>query len=235
MAAKSIYEKGDFPRRKPSCIVSCLEMAEKIFFRSSCLPERYLEEEKMKISLEYVYKKIIGFLKQNKYEYIVIGGIAAGVLGEPRFTADVDIDILLNKGQIGEFLNKAKKAGFKFDVKICKNRIKGSGTFQINCGDFHIDFIIASTAFEKEAFRRKQELSLYGIKAFFPTSEDLILLKVIPGRFQDLSDIEKIITRQKEKLDVKYLENWAGQLSDEAQDARIINELQKFLGQRSKK
>ena len=189
----------------------------------------------MKISLEYIYKKVIGFLKQNKYEYIVIGGIAAGILGEPRFTADVDIDILLNKGQIGEFLNKARKAGFKFDAKTCKKRIKESGTLQVNCGDFHIDFIIASTAFEKEAFERKQELSLYGIKAFFPTSEDLILLKVIPGRFQDLSDIEKIIMRQKEKLDLKYLKNWAEQLSDEAQDARIINEVQKFLGQRSKK
>ncbi|MBM3246380.1 MAG: nucleotidyltransferase family protein [Candidatus Omnitrophica bacterium] len=184
-----------------------------------------------KATLEYVYSKTVNFLERNKYGYIVIGGIAAGILGEPRFTGDVDIDILLNKNQISHFLNKAKKAGFKVNAKICKSRIKESGTFQINCGSFHIDFIIASTAFEKEAFKRKQKLKLYGVKAYFPTPEDIVLLKIIPGRLQDLSDVEKIAARHKAKLDTKYLADWARRLSEEAQDMRIVNELQKLLKQ----
>lgn len=184
----------------------------------------------MKILLESVYKKVVNFLKKEKYNYMVIGGIAAGIMGEPRVTGDVDIDILLGKDEIADFLNKAKKAGFKFDAKACKARVGAIGTLQIYYGDYHIDFIIASTGFEKEAFSRKQEIRLYNIKAFFPTPEDLILLKLVPGRPQDLLDVQRIMDRHRKNLDVKYLQGWARCLSDEAEDARIVNELQKLLG-----
>jgi hypothetical protein len=42
------------------------------------------------ILLEDVYKKVVTFLNGEKYKYLIIGGIAAGTLGEPRITADVD-------------------------------------------------------------------------------------------------------------------------------------------------
>jgi len=71
---------------------------------------------------------------------------------------------------------------------------------------------------------------LYNIKAFFPTPEDLVLLKLVPGRLQDLLDVQRIIQRHKKRLDVKYLRDWARRLSDVAEDTRIINELEKFLG-----
>ena len=183
----------------------------------------------MKILLEDVYKKAVGFLNKEKYEYIIIGGVAAGLLGEPRVTGDVDIDILLEEKEIPIFLSKAKRAGFKFDAATCQKKALTRGAFQINYGEFHIDFIIASIELEKEAFKRKKAVRLYNIKAFFPTPEDLILLKIIPGRPQDLLDAQRIVARHKGKLDVGYLENWAKELSDEAQDARIISGLQNLL------
>lgn len=182
-----------------------------------------------KILLEDVYKKVVNFLNKEKYEYIVIGGIAVGTLGEPRVTGDVDIDIMLEKDKLPEFLNKAKKAGFKLDEEKCKKRARATGTLQIKYGDFHIDFIMASIELEKEAFKRKRIIRLYNTKAFFPTPEDLILLKIVPGRPQDLLDAQKIVARQRKKLDVRYLENWARQLSDAAEDTRIINELHRIL------
>jgi len=183
----------------------------------------------MKILLEDVYKKTVSFLNKENYEYIVIGGVAAGLLGEPRMTGDVDIDILLKKEEVPLFLNKAKRAGFKCNAATCRRKASATGTFQIQHGAFHIDFIIASIALEKEAFRRKQAVRLYNIKAFFPTPEDLILLKIIPGRPQDLLDAERIVARQRKHLDVRYLERWAQALSDEAEDARIVNRLQGLL------
>lgn len=182
-----------------------------------------------KILLEDVYKKVVNFLNKEKYEYIVIGGIAVGTLGEPRVTGDVDVDIMLDKDKLPEFLHKAKKVGFKFDEEKCKKRAEATGTLQINYGDFHIDFIIASIELEKDAFKRKRIIRLYNTKAFFPTPEDLILLKIIPGRPQDLVDADKIVARYKKNLDAKYLKAWAKRLSDEAEDGRIVNELQKLL------
>lgn len=186
----------------------------------------------MKILLEDVYKKIVIFLNKEKYEYIIIGGIAAGTLGEPRVTGDVDIDILLDRYEISDFLSKAKKAGFKFDRDKCILRAKETGVFQIGYGDFHIDLIIASIDLEREAIKRKRMIKLHKINAFFPTPEDLILLKIVPGRSQDLFDVEKIAIRYSGKLDRAYLENWARALSDEAHDMRIYNTLKKILEKR---
>lgn len=183
----------------------------------------------MKILLEDVYKKVVNFLNKEKYEYIIIGGIAAGTIGEPRVTGDVDIDILLDRYNVSDFLNKARREGFKFDEEKCVKRAKETGVFQINYGDFHVDFIIASIDLEKEAFKRKKAIMLHKVKAFFPTPEDLILLKIIPGRLQDLLDAENIVLRHKEKLDKRYLETWAQRLSDEAQDMRIYNTLKRLL------
>lgn len=179
--------------------------------------------------LPEVFSKTVLFLNKQRYDYILIGGMASGILGAPRMTQDVDFCILLIKSQIKEFLNKAKKHGFKFNEKEAIKRINNTGTFQISYGEYHIDFLIVSTDFEKEALARKQKIGIYGVKAYFPTPEDLILFKIVPARGIDIFDIEKIIERHNGKLDVNYIMNWARGLSDEAQDIRIYNTLQKLL------
>ena len=107
------------------------------------------------MNLINVYKKVISFLNKEKFEYIVIGGIAVGIIGEPKMTGGIDIDIILNKRNISEFLEKAKKFGFKFSKATCIQRAKTSGIFQISLADYRIDFIIASINLEKEAIKRK--------------------------------------------------------------------------------
>ena len=183
----------------------------------------------MRILLEEVYKKVVTFLNKGKYKYLIIGGIAAGTLGEPRLTGDVDVDIILGQKDIPDFLDKAKKAGFKVSKGKCLRTVEQTGTFKINYGYFHVDFIIASTVLEEQAYNRRKTIALYGIKAFFPTPEDLILFKIVPGRKQDLLDAERIVLRHKEKLDIGYLKTWARKLSDQAEDMRIWNELKRLL------
>ena len=80
-----------------------------------------------------------------------------------------------------------------------------------------------------QAFNRRKTIALYGIKAFFPTPEDLILFKIIPGRKQDLLDAERVVLRHEGKLDTEYLKSWARKLSDQAEDMRIWNELKTLL------
>ncbi len=178
--------------------------------------------------LEEVYRKAVAFLNK-KFDYLVIGGIAAGVMGEPRVTGDIDFCIFIKKKGIKDFLEKAKKEGFKFDQREVIKKVEETGTFKIWCEDFHIDFIIASTKFEEKAFKRRQKITFQKIEAFFPSVEDLILSKIIPGRLQDIIDAEKIVIRNFDQLDIKYLQNWAQKLSDEAEDLRIWNELERML------
>lgn len=181
------------------------------------------------VLLEDVFVKLASFLNREKSEYIIIGGMAVGILGEPRVTGDIDVDILLDKDNISDFLEKAKKSGFKINKQRSVERAAKTSIFQIDYEDYHVDFIIATIDLEKEAFKRKKAITVHGVKAFFPTPEDLILLKIVPGRPKDLIDAQNIVLRHRGRLDTKYLINWAQKLSDEAQDMRIYNDLRKLL------
>jgi hypothetical protein len=176
-----------------------------------------------------VYKKIVTFLNSGEYNYILIGGIAASTVGEARVTVDIDVDIVIRKEDLPDFLNEAKKAGFNVPVKKCLESAEQMGIFQISSGGYHIDFIIASTDLETQACARRKAIKLHGLKAFFPTPEDLILLKIVPGLAKDIADVEGLVARHGNRLDKEYIKTWAMRLCDEAQDMSIWETLEKLL------
>lgn len=173
--------------------------------------------------------KIIRFLDKEKIPYFVLGGLAVGVMGEPRFTHDIDLDIFLQDQETGIFIKRLKKASFKFNAKQAMLNASQFGTFRLSYKMVQIDIIIASTALEREALRRKRRVDFFDLITCFPSPEDLILLKLIPGRPKDLLDAESVVIRQKGKLDASYLEKWARHICEEAQDFRILNQLKKML------
>ena len=85
----------------------------------------------MTVLLDDVYKKVVSFLNERKYKYMVIGGIAAGTLGEPRVTGDVDVDIIISNRDMADFLVAARKAGFKVQKDKCLDSVERTGTFRI--------------------------------------------------------------------------------------------------------
>ncbi|HEY4717074.1 MAG TPA: DUF6036 family nucleotidyltransferase [bacterium] len=180
-------------------------------------------------SLPEVFKKTSSFLTKYNFDYLVIGGVAAAVLGNPRMTEDVDICLFIKRTEIKDFLKKVKREGFKFNEREIIKRVNETGTFQILFGEFHIDFLILSTDFEKSALSRKQFVKIYGIAAPLPTPEDMILFKVIPARHIDLWDAENIALRYSGRLDKNYLKKWAMKLSDEAENMKIYNEVQRLI------
>jgi len=181
------------------------------------------------MTIEKIFTKIVKFLEKYEFSYLIIGGIAAGIMGEPRATGDIDINIKIKKTAIKNFLIWVQNEGFTYDQRDVIKRIKKTGTFQILCGDLHIDFLIASTKFEENAMKRSGRIKLFGIEANFPSPEDLILFKIIPSRPIDKIDIANIVLCHKEKLDKKYLLDWAMKLSNQAEDIRIYNDIKKFL------
>jgi len=176
-----------------------------------------------------VFGKTIRLLKETKTPYLLIGGLAASLLGEARITNDADFIIAINDEKLKTFLKKAKERGFKFPEKKLWETFSLKGIFRLFCKGLHVDFIRASTELEKEAFERKKKTKLFGKIISIPSPEDMILFKIIPGREIDLIDIKRILTRHWKRIDRKYLENWAMKISDEAEDVRIYYRLKKII------
>jgi len=182
-----------------------------------------------KSRLDQFCEAVINFLEESKKPYLVIGGVAVSVIGEPRMTQDIDLIVSIQKQDISHFLESAIANGFELDIEKELVKVERTGTFRINRGPFHADIIIASTSLEKSAFARAQKIRLIDRVVSFPSPEDLILLKIIVGRDKDMLDAKSIVIRHKERLDKKYLEKWAQELSDEAEDMGIWNRLMKVL------
>ncbi len=180
-------------------------------------------------SLPGVFQDVITLLETAKVPYLVIGGMAQAVIGEPRLTQDLHCIVSIPSAKMGALLDALQAQGFNVDRKVVLERIESTGAFSIMRGRWRVDVIVASTLLEDSAFRRAQRLRIYDVEANFPTPEDLILLKLVPSREKDLLDIKTVMSRHRDHLDKRYLEQWAQRLSDEAEDAGMWRTLQRLL------
>ena len=62
------------------------------------------------------------------------------------------------------------------------------------------------------AFRRRREKQHRRMYIWFPSAEDLILLKLRAGRHTDFDDVSGIIERVGDTLNFRYLSRWARRL-----------------------
>ena len=151
------------------------------------------------------------------------------MLGEARLTHDLDFLIFLTSGDVPAFLRQAKAHGFAADVRAVQRQLRETGVFRLIYRGIPIDCLTASTALEEKMWRRSRRLRLHGRLARFPSPEDLILLKLLPGRPKDLLDMEGVLIRQRGHLDVEYLKVTAQRMAGELQDAGLWHQLQSLL------
>jgi hypothetical protein len=76
-----------------------------------------------------------------------------------------------------------------------------------------VDFLLADSEYLKTALVRRRVIRFDLLQVPILTIEDLILLKTMAGRLQDLADLEKIHARQDElHVDWRYVEGWKTRL-----------------------
>jgi hypothetical protein len=141
--------------------------------------------------------------------YAIIGGMAVQRWGTPRLTQDVDLTIMLVPGEERPILEEIAAA---FPART-QNPVEFALRHRMlllrvpNAAD--VDLSLGLPGYEDEVIARAVEYNLgRGRKVRLCSAEDLIIHKAVAGRPQDLLDIEGILLRQQEHLDVSYIRNW---------------------------
>lgn len=162
--------------------------------------------------LELQLKSLVEFLTEEKIKYVILGGIAVSIYGEPRLTADIDVNIVFDKGKIDGFLKRAKRYGFYSSTSNVKRIAKKTGVIPLSFVRRNVsgrcDIIIAENPLEYTAIRRCKIKKIDGIKIRIVSPEDLIIHKITSSRPRDLEDLRGILIRQRGKLDIKYVNYW---------------------------
>lgn len=160
-------------------------------------------------------KELCSFLDNASIEYMLVGGLAVGIWGEPRATVDIDFLVSFKVNDFAVLSNKINDSD-KFIFTHAKPMTFAKisllrATLKSNI-DVFVDFMFADDAFQKEALRRRQTINIADLTVNIPTPEDLILLKLISGREQDILDAKKVFRLQRDHLDMQYMQSWAEKL-----------------------
>lgn len=169
------------------------------------------------------------FLDEQGVRYLVVGGLAVVVVGEPRTTADADVIVFISLVQAEALIGRAAISGFEVQAAAELQRLASTGTMRFRRGHFQLDLITASLPFEEAAFRRAIHHELFGVRLPFPTPEDLILFKVLAGRDKDMLDAVGVARRHRDRLDIAYLEATLQPICDLAEDQAPWQRLQQVL------
>lgn len=126
---------------------------------------------------------------------VIIGGIATGFLGKPRFTIDLDAMVLASTSEIPSILEIAKEEGIeprtdKVMEFAKKNRVL---LLRHTASGASIDISLGVLPFEEEVVLRSKVFDTGLLSVRLPTPEDLIIMKAVAHRPKDLIDIQTII------------------------------------------
>jgi predicted nucleotidyltransferase len=150
-------------------------------------------------------KRATALLDEMRVPYMVFGGIANSIYGNPRLTFDVDIKFLLEQpDEMERFL-----AGIASIATILprdpKRFIRETNVLPVDINGVRTDLVKAELPFEKEAIARSRAIDFYGATIRVCTAEDLIIQKAVSTREKDWHDIKCIIENQHDRMNWAYL------------------------------
>jgi hypothetical protein len=167
------------------------------------------------------------FLEGERIRFLVVGGLAVVVVGEPRTTADAIV--FFSQTEAESLIGRAAAAGFDVREHVERERLAATGTMRFHRGRFQIDLITASLPFEDAAYERASHHEVFGIRLPFSSPEDLLLFKVLAGRDKDMLDAAGVVRRHGDRLDVAYLERTLRPICELAEGMAPWNRLHRVL------
>jgi len=156
--------------------------------------------------LEQALAEIVALLERLQIDYMVIGGIANAVWGEPRATVDVDVTVAVDEDAIPNTVDQISRR-IRLAVADPVAFVQETRVLPLDTPNgVRIDVIFALLPFEMDAIRRARTVTLAGRAVRVVTPEDLVLMKIISERSRDLADAEALTRRRIHDLDRDYLE-----------------------------
>jgi len=149
------------------------------------------------------------FLTRAGIPYGIIGGIAVQFWGRPRLTEDVDLTIAVPLDE-SEPVVRAIVERFHSRHPDPLDFARRTRVVLIHASNgCPVDISLALPGYEDEMMRRTVHYEIEpGQVVRLCSAEDLIIHKAVAGRPQDVADIEGVVYRQQDRLDVSYIRLW---------------------------
>jgi len=161
------------------------------------------------MGLKNLIKKLARVFEKNNIDYMIIGGQAVLIYGEPRLTRDIDITIGATIEKLEDILKIAKNLKLKILPQNPYDFVKETMVLPLldEKTGLRVDLIFSFSKYVREALKRVNKVEISDVYVNYVSVEDLIIHKIISGRERDIEDL-KIIIRKNKNIDEKYILRW---------------------------
>jgi hypothetical protein len=141
--------------------------------------------------------------------YMVIGGQAVLVHGEPRLTRDIDITLGMTTEGIDAVVEAVTSLGLKILVDSPETFVRQ--TWVLPCEEvasgIRVDLVFSFSSYEQQAIARAVSIPIGSELVRFAAVEDLVIHKVLAGRPRDIEDA-RLVVRKNPGVDRDYVCRW---------------------------
>lgn len=145
--------------------------------------------------LEAAVRDLCAWLAAENLRAVIIGGVAASLLGRPRLTHDIDGLVIVEESRWAPILAAAKS--FRIEARI-DNALEFAAESRMMLlrhrpSGIDLDLSLGAISFEEQVVQRSVERDIGETTVRVPEPEDLVVMKAIANRPRDLVDIEGIV------------------------------------------
>ena len=136
---------------------------------------------------------VAAVLEHEGIDHALVGGLAVAVYGAPRATTD--IDLLIDPDDADRAIAAARRAGFTFEALPVQfnDGMRLRRVTRIEGGEsLTLDFILADAPLQPAWASRRRYEAEDGRYISVVGRDELIGMKVLAGRAQDLADVERL-------------------------------------------
>ncbi len=158
-------------------------------------------------------------LNGQDISYMLTGSMASNAWGIPRTTHNLDFVVQLPPSQIARFIGAFRSEDYFVDEAMVGSAYQPPNQFNVLHipSALKVDFwMLTSSEFEGEMFRRKVKDLWLGESVWIATAEDVVLHKLYWNKLtpseRQLGDVAGVMAVQGGRLDEDYLRKWAGVL-----------------------
>jgi Nucleotidyl transferase of unknown function (DUF2204) len=171
------------------------------------------------------------WLDEMRAPSMIIGGVAASILGRPRLTQDIDALVILPDDKWQALMEGASRFGIfpRIDNALEFSRRSRVLLMRHRASGVDLDITFGGLQFEQTAIDLCVQHSVGGISLRLPRIEDLLVMKAIARRPKDIEDMRGLLAAHPE-ANVAEARRWVREFASATGMSDMLVEFDKLTG-----
>jgi hypothetical protein len=171
------------------------------------------------------------WLDEMRVPSMIIGGVAASILGRPRLTQDIDALVILPDDQWQGMMESASRFGIFPRIEAALEFARRSRVLLMRhrASGVDLDITFGGLQFEQTAIELSVMHSVGGVRVRLPRVEDLLVMKAIARRPKDTEDMRGLLAAHPE-TDIAEVRRWVKEFATATGMSDMLVELDRLIG-----